>query len=633
MREHMTAHTVLQLMKKRLLLVDGAMGTLLHERGLKSGSCREILNLEKPSMILSVHEDYLRAGADILETNTFSANRIQLARFGLEKHVYTINREGARLARKVAQHRENVLVAGSVGPLGALLRPYGHLTHKEAYHIYLEQIRGLVDGGVDIICIETHFSVVEASIALKAAQTLFQGPIFCLLTVDESGATRIGDEYKSSLLELYRQGAHVVGINCTIGPQDAFRLSEQLLRDYAIPFCVMPNAGIARYIYGKPAFQAEPEYFAEYARSFCEIGVSIIGSCCGTNPEHTAAMKKALRNRSCPRLHFIPSHEIQETHLSKIPQHEEEVLPSKPSTLKDVFNTPLVLTAELVPPQGWKIDETLEHAYLLQQWGVHALHISENPLGFIHMSPVAFASILKNETLLEPILHYSCQNKNIIAIQSELLGIAGLGIHIIIALTGDPFKAFEFPEATTVRDIDSLGLIRLLSTLNSGKNIAGQSIGEGTSFIIGAVINPDPSSWDREKTYIMAKIHAGIHFAVSPPLFDPQRVKEIGTFLHEHNVEFLCGLMPVLNLRHALFLQNEIPGTMIPDEFIQKLERYPDDVVHVQREYLTHFFKETHSYVDGYYFMAPGKKYEWLTKIISIEHLHALANTQKSPAQ
>ncbi|MDW7984020.1 MAG: homocysteine S-methyltransferase family protein, partial [Acidobacteriota bacterium] len=343
-------------LRERVLLVDGAMGTYLHMRGLPEGQCREALNLKNPSLILSVHEEYLRAGADVLETNTFGANYLQLKRFGLEKQIRDINQAGVQLAREVAAHGTGIFVAGSVGPLGALLQPYGRLTLRDVQAIYEEQIGYLVEGGVDLLFIETQNSTVEAQAAIQAARRVGRVPIVCLMAFDREGRSRMGNELPGALYELIEAGADVVGFNCGIGPGDAYELVVHRLKDFPYPLCVMPNAGYPTYVSGRWTYAATPAYFAEYARLFVEAGVVLLGSCCGTTPEHTAAMVRVVKGVSPVRPVVRPVPVSEKASLPSLQLVEGPTPPEEatfPTRLRDLFSKDGFVTVAVEPPRGW----------------------------------------------------------------------------------------------------------------------------------------------------------------------------------------------------------------------------------------------------------------------------------------
>jgi len=607
-------------LRERVLLVDGAMGTYLHMRGLPEGQCREELNLRNPSLVLSVHEEYLRAGADVLETNTFGANYVQLKRFGLEKQIRAINQAGVQLAREVAAHGTGVWVAGSVGPLGALLQPYGRLTLRDVQAIYEEQIGYLVESGVDLLFIETQNSTVEARAAIQAARRVGRVPIVCLMTFDREGRSRMGNELPGALYELVEAGADVVGFNCGIGPGDAYELVVRRLKDFPYPLCVMPNAGYPTYVAGRLTYAATPAYFAEYARLFVEAGVVLIGSCCGTTPEHTAAMARVVKGTppARPVVRPVPAPEkapLPSLQLVERPAPPEEAL--FPTRLRDLFSKEVIVTVAVEPPRGWDYTRVVEDVRSLRSLGVDAVNVGDNPLASLRMSPVALAAVLKREVGIEPIVHFTCRDRNVIALQSELLGAAALGIRVVLALTGEPVEVGEFPKATSVFDVDAVGLIRILRNLNEGRNLAGNPIDARTRFIIGGSANPLAADLEREVERVRQKVENGASFLVTQPIYDPDVIFRFRDALGDLAVDLLVGICPPISERYARFLTNEVPGISIPETWIDRLRgRTREDAERVALELSQALMERLRGTVQGFYLMLPMGRYDLVGALI-----------------
>ncbi len=599
-------------LRERVLLVDGAMGTYLHLRGLPEGQCREELNLKNPSLVLSVHEEYLRAGADVLETNTFGANYVQLRRFGLEKQVRAINQAGVRLAREVAAHGTGVFVAGSVGPLGALLQPYGRLTLRDVQAIYEEQIGALVESGVDLLFIETQSSTVEARAALQAARRVGRVPIVCLMTFDREGRSRMGNELPEALYELVEAGADVVGFNCGVGPGDAYDLVVHRLKDFPHPLAVLPNAGYPTYVAGRLTYAATPAYFAEYARLLVEAGVVLIGSCCGTTPEHTAAMARVVKGGSPVRPVGRPAPERApppSLQLIEGPTPTEEAV--FPTRLRDLFAKDFVVTVAVEPPRGWDYTRVVEDVRYLRSIGVDAVNVGDNPLASLRMSPVALAAVLKREVGVEPIVHFTCRDRNVLALQSELLGAAALGIRVVLALTGEPVEVGEFPRATSVFDVDAVGLIRILRDLNEGRNLAGHPIDTRTYFIIGGSANPLAADMEREVERVRQKVENGASFLVTQPIYDPAVVFRFRDALGDLAVDLIAGICPPVSERYARFLTNEVPGISIPETWMERLRgRTREDAERAAVELCQALMERLGGAVQGFYLMLPMGRYD-----------------------
>lgn len=607
-------------LRERVLLVDGAMGTYLHMRGLPEGQCREELNLKNPSLVLSVHEEYLRAGADVLETNTFGANYVQLKRFGLEKQIRDINRAGVQLAREVAAHGTGVFVAGSVGPLGALLQPYGRLTLRDVQAIYEEQIGYLVESGVDLLFIETQNSTVEARAAIQAARRVGRVPIVCLMTFDREGRSRMGNELPGALYELVEAGADVVGFNCGIGPGDAYELVLHRLKDFPHPLCVMPNAGYPTYVAGRWTYAATPAYFAEYARLFIEAGVVLIGSCCGTTPEHTAAMARVVKGAVPVRPVVRPAPAPEKTPLPSLQLVEKPIPPEEvtfPTRLRDLFSKDGVVTVAVEPPRGWDYTRVVEDVRYLRSLGVDAVNVGDNPLASLRMSPVALAAVLKREVGIEPIVHFTCRDRNVIALQSELLGAAALGIRVVLALTGEPVEVGEFPKATSVFDVDAVGLIRILRNLNEGRNLAGNPIDARTHFIIGGSANPLAADLEREVERVRQKVENGASFLVTQPIYDPDVILRFRDALGDLAVDLIVGICPPISERYARFLVNEVPGISIPETWIDRLRgQTREDAERVALELSQALMERLRGIVQGFYLMLPMGRYDLVGALI-----------------
>ncbi len=595
--------------RDRILIVDGAMGTLLQMRGLPPDRCRSALNLQNPSMVLSIHEEYMRAGAHILETNTFDANYVQLKRYGLERQLREINRRGVELAREVAEHGECVFVAGSVGPLGSLMAPYGRLTLRDVIAIYEEQIGCLVDAGVDLLFIETQTSVVEARAALQAARRLTRIPVAVLMTCDATGRTPLGNRIERALYELAEAGADFVGMNCGIGPRDAYELIIRYLVNFPHPMIVMPNAGYPRVVAGQLTYPSTPEYFAEYAVLFVQAGVAIVGSCCGTTPEHTAAMARAVEHlrptRPLRKAKPQPARTQDRTTLQIVSIPEEPETITFPERLRDVFPQGPILTVAVEPPQGWNYATVLEQVREFHLSGVHAVHIGDNPMGRLRMSPIALATLVKQSVGIEPIVHFTCRDRNLLAIQSELLGAAALGLRIILALTGDPMTPGEYPRVTTVFDVDSVGLIRILQNFNEGRNLAGQPIDVQTRFIIGSSANPHADPAGAEVERVREKIAQGATFFVTPPVYAVDVVQRFRDIIGPE-IDLLVGILPPVRYRLAQFLHYEVPGVQVPVTLLERLAHVsPQEAETIALEFCRNLITQLLPWVDGFYLMLP----------------------------
>lgn len=554
----------LSALDKEVLLADGAKSTIWLEQGLSPASSME-QNLSNPENVIKLHLEYIEAGARIIETNTFRANRLQLARFGLADELENINFAGVKLVKEAIKRsgRRNIFIAGSVGPLGALVKPYGNITLAELGAIYQEQIKILYEAGVDVLIIESHPSLLEALEAVRAARTLDSRPIIAQMTFLEDGLSKFGDEPRRALEALAAADTDVVGLNCAIGPHHMYNLIADFLRLTNLRISVQPNAGQPQLISGRQIYLTSPDYLQEYAKLFVEAGANIIGGCCGTTPEHIQAMAKVVNGQK-------PHHSIVQVSV------QEQLDISKPqvkmrNVLQEKLGSTFVTTAEIDAPLGLNYRPHIEQVQNLINLGVDAIQITDNPKARVRMSSIAFAHLVQMETGIEVVLHFTCRDRNLLAIQSELMGAAALGIHWILALTGDPSSVGELPSATSVFDVNSAGLVRILHGLNQGVTLAGTDISIPANFRIGGSVNPAAPNLDIEIDKLKEKIDSGVDFAQTQPVFDLELLKRFADKTSNLNIPILVGLMPLRDIRHAEFLHHEVPGTKIPDWIRKRL--------------------------------------------------------------
>ncbi|MBI4468289.1 MAG: bifunctional homocysteine S-methyltransferase/methylenetetrahydrofolate reductase [Acidobacteria bacterium] len=551
------------LLDRGVILADGAMGTQLIARGTDPGAIAQ-QNILKPEVIRSIHLEYVLAGAQLIETNTFGANRLRLKETGLEEHLVEINRAGVRLARDAARTaRENVFVAGSVGPLGALVKPYGNLTLADLAEAYVEQISILVDEGVDAIIIETHPSLLEALEAVRAARNVSPTiPVIAQMTFMEDGRSKFGDDLRRSLEALAAADADVVGVNCS-GPQMTFDFIEAFLRSTDLRVSVMPNAGLPQSIGGRQIYLSSPDYLQEYAKRFVEAGANLIGGCCGTTPEHIRAMAEAVRGQAPRR--------VRDRSVAVVLDRSAELLnPAEPAApLEDRFLARLgrefVLTAEAAPPRGLDCTASIEVAQTLKGLGVDAINVSENPLARVRMSCLALAHLIQSRAGIEVVLHFSCRDRNLPNLQSDLLGAAALGIRHILALTGDPSAVGELPRPTSAFEVNATGLVRIIHGFNHGFTLTGTEIGRPTSFRVGVAVNPAAPDLEAEVAKLEERVEAGAHFAQTQPVFDPDLFERFLARIQAIRIPLIVSVLPLTSARHAEFLHNEIPGIVSPE--------------------------------------------------------------------
>src|SRR5579872_4295225 len=503
--------------KQSAILCDGAMGTLLYAKGVFINRCYDELNLSQPDLIRGIHHDYLQAGAEIIETNTFGANSFRLARHSLADKVKEMNRAGARLAREAAKSFD-VWVAGSVGPLGTRIEPLGKTSYQEARDAFREQIKALVEGGVDLLILETFGYLEEIHQAILAAKDVSQSiPIVAQVTIDEDGNCLDGSDPQTFVSKLEEWGAHVIGCNCSVGPVAMLDAMERVRAATSLPLSAQPNAGIPRSVEGRNIYLCSPEYMASYARKFVAAGVRLVGGCCGTTPEHTRIMKSALRvgeARSKTSTFQVATHAPAKAAVQVPPIAERSRLGAK------LAGGEFVTMVEIVPPKGTDVCKEIEGARFLKSVGVDGINIPDSPRASARMSNQALSLLVQQQVGIEAILHYTCRDRNVLSIQSDLLGAAGLGIRNLICITGDPPKLGNYPDATAVFDVDSIGLVNIVRNLNNGLDIGGNPIGHGTSFVIGVGANPGLPNIEEEIRRFHYKVEAGAEYAVTQPVFD-----------------------------------------------------------------------------------------------------------------
>ncbi|MCX7909212.1 MAG: bifunctional homocysteine S-methyltransferase/methylenetetrahydrofolate reductase [Ignavibacteria bacterium] len=595
------------LLKQKVILFDGGMGTELYRHGIFINKCFEETNLVAPELVKKVHSDYIDAGAEVIETNTFGANRFKLKRFNLQDRLYEIVYKGAKLAREVA--RDKVFVAGSVGPLGVQIEPLGPIAREEAQEFFAEIIRPLLDGGVDLLIFETFINIDELKQAVAAARKITNIPVIAQITIDEDGNTLTGTNPETTISELEATGADVVGINCTVGPQVMLNWLETVRPLTSLPISVMPNAGKPKNIDGRNIYLASPEYFAEYAKLFVKSGANIIGGCCGTTPEHIKKMSIALLAVQ-PKISFQKIEKIVVKEEHKVKPIEKK---DKSRLARRLSSGNFVKFVELLSPRGVDASKEISKARELYFNGIDVINIPDGPRASARMSALALAVKIQREVGIETVLHFVCRDRNVIGIQSDLLGAYALGIRNILAITGDPPKLGTYPDATGVFDVDSIGLVNILHRLNNGLDIAGYPIGEPTGFFIGVGVNPLAVNLDEELRRLYWKVDAGAEFIVTQPIFDIVGFKSFLKHIEHYNLPIIVGIWPLTSLRNAEFMKNEVPGVVVPDEIIERMRRVSDSKEESLKEGIKiarEIIEEIGNLVQGVQISAPFGKIE-----------------------
>ena len=617
------AADLLARIKQSAVLCDGAMGTLLYAKGIFINRSYDELNLSQPELIRGVHHDYLQAGAEIIETNTFGANCFRLARHSLADKARDINLAGARLAHEAAKSFD-VWVAGSVGPLGTRIEPLGKTSFEEAREAFRQQIAALVEGGVDLLILETFGYLEEIHQAMLAAHDVnVKLPLVAQVTIDEDGNCLDGSDPGTFVPKLMEWGADVIGCNCSVGPVAMLDVIERVRTLTSLPLSAQPNAGIPRSVDGRNIYLCSPEYMASYARKFVAAGARIVGGCCGTTPEHIRVMKAALRVGEA-RGKVASARVVGAAAAPKaIPALRlEERSPLGAKLARGEF----VTMVEIVPPKGIDISKEIEGARFLKSVGVDGVNIPDSPRASARMSNQALSLLIQQEVGMQAILHYTCRDRNVLCIQSDLLGAAAVGIRNLICITGDPPKMGNYPDATAVFDVDAIGLVNIVHNLNLGLDIGGNPIGTGTGFVLGVGANPGLTDLDEEIRRFEYKVEAGAEYAVTQPVFD---IGLLETFLGriEHcRVPVVAGIWPLVSVRNAEFMKNEL-RVSVPDSILQRMaaaqnpEAARAEGVAIAREMLT----SVRQMVQGAQISAPQGRYS-----LAVDVLEALGT--RSPA-
>jgi len=552
---------------ERVLVCDGAMGTLLYSQGVFINRCFDALNLTDPQRVSAVHDAYVRAGADVIETNTFGANRIKLRSFGLSDRTRDINRAGAELARKAAG--TNVYVAGAIGPLGLRIEPWGKTAVAEAEAWFTEQIEALVEGGVDLLILETFRDVNEMTAAIAAAARACRLPVVAQMTIDEDGNSLDGTPPEQFVPALQAAGAHVIGVNCSIGPAHMLEALERMSSLTSAHLSAQPNAGRPRDIEGRTLYLTSPEYMASYARRFAAARVRLVGGCCGTTPEHIAQIKAAVTAGAAVKPAVgapLPAAAVPVA--APVARAERSYLAGALARRR------WVTVVELLPPRGHVGDDAIEQARRVRVRGVDAVLIPDGHTG-PRVSALALAVLIQQRTGIETILQYAARDRSLLDLQTDLLGAHAMGIRNVVLVTGDVPLVGDYSDATAVVDVDSIGLLNAVSRLNHGTDVGGQSIGPPTAFHVGVTLNPGAEDLARELRRFDYKIEAGADFVLTRPVFDLRTYERVAKRLEAARLPVLLGLRPLDSVVDAEWMANEMPGSQIPEPILRRMRQAP----------------------------------------------------------
>ncbi len=601
----------LDALDERVLVCDGAMGTMLYAKGVFINKSFDALNLTQPDLVAEVHQEYVRAGADIVETNTFGANRIKLGSFGLADRLHAINEQAAKIARHAA--REQAYVAGSIGPLGIRIEPWGKTGVDDAREYFREQAQALADGGVDLFILETFRDLNEIGAAIDAVRSVSDAPIVAQMTTEEDGNTLDGTPPEKFAPELENRGATIIGVNCAVGPAPMLDTIERMAAVTSRRLSAQPNAGQPRDVEGRNIYLCSPEYMASYARRFIMHNVRIVGGCCGTTPEHIRQIKTAVRSlapavvrgdddRSAKAVALrdatsalrdgaaalrdgaaaldrsgdavtLPAGTRSATASGERLDTPPVVREEKSRFANLLARGTFVVAVEVMPPRGYQTDQVVDRARRLKIGGVDLIAIPDGQRAGARISALSLAVLVEQQAGIETLLHYSCRDRNLLGIQSDLLGAHAMGVRNLMLITGDPGRVGDYPDATAVFDVDSIGLTNVVSRLNHGCDIGGQTIGAPTSFHIGVSINPAASNIDQELRRFDYKVEAGAEFVVTRPIFDLRGFERFATRIEEARLPIVAGVFPFESARNAEFMANEVPGVRVPEALLDRMRR------------------------------------------------------------
>jgi len=569
----MTEKKLTELLNKQIVFGDGAMGTMLYSKGVFINTCFEELNITNPKLVGQIHDLYISAGSDFIETNTYGANTFKLARFGLAEKASQINIAAVKIARQSAAGK--TLVAGSMGPLGVDIAHGSQISEKEIADIFTNQINALAQAGSDFLLFETFTNLKELLIAINCAVKTCELEIVAQLAINEQNETLYGDDIDFAIAKVSEfERVAAVGLNCAIGPAAMLEALPVIKKATSKPISLQPNAGLPQNIDGRTVYMCTPEYMAEYAKRFYEKGVKIIGGCCGTTPEHIKEMVKTVRPLSRADLSSV---------VIEIKPQAKQAIKQTPVELKDKskFGAKLaagqkVYSVEISPPKGTDVSSLIEKVKLCEQYGIDAVNIPDGPRASSRLSAMITAIKIKQLCNIETILHFCCRDRNIIAMQSDLLGIQAVDLKNVLIITGDPPKLGEYPNATAVFDLDSIALAQVVSNLNCGVDIAGNNLPMKTALVTGVGANPVASDLDREIMRYKKKVEAGAEFSITQPVFDEKSLFRFLELTKDCKIPVIAGIWPFTSYKNAEFMANEVPGVVVPPEILQRMSKMKD---------------------------------------------------------
>lgn len=602
----------------RPLLSDGAMGTMLHARGVSFDECFDTLNLIRPAVVADVHRAYIEAGSNIIQTNTFGANRFKLARHGMEDKVAEINKAGVELVRRVAYASfKDILIAGDIGPLGVRLAPFGRVQLDQARQAFHEQISALIEGGVDLLIIETMTDLFEVNEAIQAARAIDpQIPIIASMTFTRDDRTVLGDDPTKVARQIHAYGANVIGVNCSGGPNQLLRILKTMRE--AVPegrFSVMPNAGWPEQVGGRIMYPATPDYFGEYALALIHAGANVLGGCCGTTPAHIQAMRTAVD--AAPDPAYTNGYQLAAAERSDPPTSAEA-----PTALAQKIATgQFVVAVEMDPPRGLATHKLLAGASLLAESGADVINVADSPMARMRMSPWAVCNLIQRKVGIETVLHFPTRGRNLLRVQGDLLAAHALNVRNVFVVMGDPTAIGDYPDAMDNYDLVPSGLIKLIKQgFNLGVDHSGADIGQPTSFFVGSALNllaPDPEA---EIKNLRRKLRAGADFIMTQPIYQPEIgrafLDRVRSEVAEFHVPVLVGILPLVSGRHAAFLHQEVPGIIIPEKIRDAMSRAGENAPRTGIQIAVELIQQMRDYTQGVYLMPAFSRYDYAAEII-----------------
>ena len=604
---------------ERPIVTDGAMGTILHARGIPFDDCFDELNLTQPAIVADIHRDYIQAGAEIIKTNTFGGNRIKLDRHGLEDHVAEINTAAVNLAQKVVMASfKEVMIAGDIGPLGLPLAPFGHIQQDEAYDIYKEQAKALIDAGVDVILIETMVDIYAVRAAVEAIRDLDPTmPLIASMTFTRDLRTLLGNSPQEVAQRFDELGVDVIGANCSGGPDQLLRILRRMKG--AVPdgkFSIMPNAGFPEKVGDRIMYPAGAEYFRDYALAFWRSGANVIGGCCGTTADHIAVIAETLKSTSRDELISIYPEVKTSADVISEPASEKSQLAQKLASGK------FVIAVEMDPPKGLSTHKLLAGASLLADAGADVIDVADSPMARMRMSPWAVCHLIQSKFEIETTLHFPTRGRNLLRVQGDLLAAHAMNVRNVFVVMGDPTAIGDYPDASDSYDLVPTGLIRLIKEeFNTGVDHSGGQIGQPTSFFVGAALNLCPKNPSREIKVLRKKIDSGADFFLTQPVYDVKKARQFIDFYGEQygpiEVPILVGILPLVTDRHARFLHNEVPGIKIPDHIQQRIVKAGDDAIKEGVDIAVELVLNLREDFQGVYFMPAFNRYDMIAEILN----------------